>query len=89
MLSGTLSFDKVPSTTAGLNFGAIVQRPLRGVEVQIVEVANLNNVLASGVTGSNGHYGLSWPLTGPSSVKVVFLARTSGPIVAVQDNVCA
>ena len=83
-LSGTLVYDKVPSTSFGLNYAGTVQKPIRGAEVRLVDAENANTVLGSGVTGSDGHYSLSW--TGVAAVKIVFLARTSSPVVAVLDN---
>ncbi|HZR10087.1 MAG TPA: hypothetical protein VFA79_16000 [Myxococcales bacterium] len=85
-LTGTITFDKVTSTTAGLNYSAIVQRPVRGADVSVVEAANTTNVLGSAVTGNDGRYSLTWPLTGPASVKVVVFARTSSPKIFVEDN---
>ena len=86
-LSGTLTYDKVPSTTLGLDYLGTVQKPVRGAEVRVVDAENTNTVFASGVTGGDGHYSLSW--SGPAAVKIVFLARTSSPVVAVQDNTSA
>jgi hypothetical protein len=83
-LSGTLVYDKVPSTSAGLNYAGTVEKPIRGVEVRVVDAETANTVLGSGVSGNDGRYSVSW--TGAAAVKIVFLARTSSPIVAVQDN---
>jgi hypothetical protein len=85
-LGGTITFDKVTSTSAGLDYGAIVQRPVRGADVSLVEAANTANVLATAVTGNDGKYSLVWPMSGPTSVKVVLFARTSSPKITVQDN---
>jgi hypothetical protein len=93
-LSGTATFDKVPSTaynpttgqTKGLDYAHVVKKPIRGAEMVIVEAANLNNVLVSGVTGSDGTYTLSWPKTGPSAVKVIVYSRTHSPKMIVEDN---
>ena len=85
-LTGTITFDKVPSTAAGLNYGAVVQRPVRGADVSVVEAANTNNVLGSAVTGNDGHYALTWPRSGPAAVKVVLFARTASPKIFVEDN---
>jgi hypothetical protein len=78
-LSGIVAFDKVPSTASGLNYAGTVARPIRGAEIQVVDAANLNTVLAAGVTGNDGSYSLSWPTSGAGSVRIVFLARTSSP----------
>lgn len=85
-LGGTITFDKVTSTIAGLNYGAIAQRPVRGVDVSLVEAANTANVLATAVTGTDGKYTLVWPLSGPTSVKVILFARTASPKISVEDN---
>src|SRR4051812_1205801 len=85
-LAGTVTFDKVTSTTTGLDYSAIVKRPVRGADVTVVEAANSNNVLASAVTGDDGHYSLSWSTSGPASVKVVVFARTASPKIFVEDN---
>jgi hypothetical protein len=83
-LGGTLTFDKVRSTSSGLDYSSIAQRPLRGVGVAVVRAADPNTVLASGVTGLDGSYSLGW--TGSSAVKVVVFARTANPKISVQDN---
>ncbi len=85
-LTGAITFDKVTSTAAGLNYAAIVQRPVRGADVAVVEAANTANVLGTAVTGNDGHYSVTWPLSGPASVKVVLFARTASPKIFVEDN---
>ncbi|MGZ6124192.1 MAG: PKD domain-containing protein, partial [Myxococcales bacterium] len=85
-LGGTITFDKVTSTVNGLDYNAIVQRPVRGAEVSLVDAANTASVLATAVTGNDGKYSLVWPNTGPTSVKVVLFARTASPKITVQDN---
>src|SRR5712692_3446374 len=85
-LAGTLVYDRVPSTAAGLSYAGTVEKPIRGAEVRVVSAENTNTVLASGVTGNDGHYSVSWPTSSGSAVKIVFFARTSSPKVTVQDN---
>ena len=51
---GTITFDKVPSTTSGLNYAGKVQKAVRGADVSLVDNANTNTVLATAVTASDG-----------------------------------
>jgi len=83
-LSGTLVYDKVSSAGVGLLYGQSIEKPIRGAVVEVVDAENTNTVLGSGVTGNDGHYSVSW--TGAAAVKIVFLSRTSSPVVVVQDN---
>jgi hypothetical protein len=55
-ISGTVTFDKVPSNAnfRGLNYGAITQEPARGVIVQAVN--GTGTVLDTDVTDANGNY---------------------------------
>ena len=89
-LSGKVTFDKVPSTRTGLNYAGTTAKPLRGVDVAVVEAANNSNVLVSGFTDGSGNYSVSWPISGsPASVKLVVFARTHAPKIFVEDNTSA
>jgi hypothetical protein len=60
-ISGAITYDFVPhnTTTSGLNYGAITQRPARGVIVEAVD--GVGTVLASGSASDTGAYSLTVP----------------------------
>lgn len=56
-ISGRITFDLVPDTTSGLNYGNIQKALARGLVVEIVDANGV--VLSSGVTDVNGVYSLA------------------------------
>ena len=84
-LRGTVTFDKVPSTTQGLDYAGTAARPIRGVDVAVVDANNTDAVLGTGVTTVDGAYSISWNGVASSVVLVVF-ARTAQPKIFVEDN---
>ena len=94
-VSGTVTFDKVPSVVkgknsavmSGLDFASTVQRPLRKVDLKIVDSTNLDTVLGTGSTGLDGSYTIILPpAVSAAAVRLIAFARTSGPKTQVQDN---
>jgi len=80
-LSGTVSYDSVPTTAnSGLAYGATVPKPVRGAVVEVVAGA----VLGSTTTSQAGAYSITW--TGTSAVAVRVMAQTLSPPFRVQDN---
>ncbi len=60
-VSGKITFDRVPfnvSLGAGLDFNGIINSPVRGVTVQIVDAADRVTVLGSDLTDANGDYSI-------------------------------
>lgn len=54
---GRVTYERIPTTAgSGLNYGAPVQEPARGVTVHVVEPGQPQNVLASVTTDDNGNY---------------------------------
>ncbi len=89
-ISGRVTFDQVPHRvgSAGLDYAAIEQRPVRGARVQLLD--NAGAALASTDTDGDGNYVLSAPAN--TAVRVEVLAHTLGQRdgwswdVAVTDN---
>jgi hypothetical protein len=84
-LSGTVSFDKVPSTIEGLDYAGTVARPIRGADVAVVDANNTATVLGTGVTSVDGEYAINWNGV-VASVNLVVFARTAQPKIFVEDN---
>lgn len=88
-LSGNVSYDDVPSTNGGLDYGATASKPVRGAGVDVINVAD-GTVLASTTTDDNGSYSTQAPSQTIVTVRVrAQLARSgSGPNwdVTVRDN---
>ena len=88
-ISGRLTFDLVPVTNRGLDYGNITQEPIRGVLVDAVDASG--NVLASTRSGNNGRYTLSVAANTPVRIRASAHMRqtdASGPRwdVKVSDN---
>ena len=87
-LNGNVTFDSVPNTSGGLNYGAMSAKPVRGAVVEVLD-ANAA-VLASTATDANGAYSASVPANTTVSVRVKaqLLQSGSGPSwdVSVRDN---
>ena len=82
-LSGTVTYDSVPATGAGLDYLYTVEKPVRGAVVEVV-TGNPAATLGSGTTGPLGEYSITW--TGTSAVAVRVKAQTLSPPMRVQDN---
>ena len=87
-LNGNVTFDSVPNTTGGLNYGAMSAKPVRGAVVEVLD-ANAA-VLTSTATDGNGAYSVSVPANTTVSVRVKaqMLQGGSGASwdVSVRDN---
>ncbi|OUM04520.1 hypothetical protein [Variovorax sp. JS1663] len=87
-LTGNATFDSVPNTTGGLNYGAIAAKPVRGAVVEILD-ANAA-VLASTATDGSGAYSVSVPANTTVSVRVKAQMLQGGSAaswdVSVRDN---
>lgn len=82
-LSGTLTYDKVPTSPAGLNYAATVAKPIRGATVELM---NGSAVIATTTSSSTGGYSFSWPASGPTTVHLRVKALTTSPVIRVVDN---
>lgn len=88
-LSGKLTYDRVPSTLEnGLDYSAVVQKPIRNVRVVLVEFnkeSTTNRELASTVSGEDGSYSFPVP-DAVTRVRVRAFAESVNPPLRVQDN---
>jgi hypothetical protein len=89
-LSGKLTYDRVPSTLDnGLDFTAVVQKPIRNVRVALVEdkgkETNSGRELATTTSGEDGSYSFVIP-DAVTRVRVRAFAQTTTPPLQVQDN---
>lgn len=88
-VSGRVTYDFVPavysvaSDTGALDFPRASQRPVRGAVVRAVQGTA---VLATGATGSDGSYRLTFTPSGADALSVQVLAQTVSPSITVQDN---
>ena len=89
VLYGKLTYDRVPSTLEdGLNYSAVVQKPIRNVRVVLVEYnkeSPTNRELAATISGEDGSYSLPVPDL-VTRVRVRAFAETAKPQLRVQDN---
>lgn len=82
-LTGTLTYDYVPIAASKLNYANTVQRPMRNVYVELINLAN-NSVLGTYNTNDSGQY--SFSVTSGTSVKLRIYAEMKNPPVIIQDN---
>ncbi|NHZ35125.1 hypothetical protein [Massilia rubra] len=89
VLYGKLTYDRVPSTPEnGLNYSAVVQKPIRNVRVVLVEYSKeggANTELAVTTSGEDGSYSFPVPDL-VTRVRVRAYAETTNPPLRVQDN---
>ncbi|NHZ90973.1 hypothetical protein F2P45_18390 [Massilia sp. CCM 8733] len=89
VLYGKLTYDRVPSTLEnGLNYSAVVQKPIRNVRVVLVEYSKesgTNRELAATTSGEDGSYSFPVPDL-VTRVRVRAFAETANPPLRVQDN---
>jgi hypothetical protein len=83
VISGKITFDRVPVTEGGLDYTAIVQSPVRRTLVSAVESSS-SNILANTYTNEKGEYSFSVPAS--KSIKLNVSALTQNPIIKVQDH---
>jgi hypothetical protein len=83
-LSGTVTYDFVPTTLAGgLAFGAAVPKPVRSARL---EVRQGTTVLASTTTNELGEYTITFTPGPEGALVVAALAETATPPIRVMDN---
>lgn len=82
-LSGSITYDKVPASDAGLDYAGTVTKPVRGATVELMAGTT---VVATTTSDASGRYAFTWPATGPGNVAVRIKALTSQPVIRVEDN---
>jgi len=89
---GTLKYESVPPTANGLDYGAIVQKPIRHALVEVLDAPS-NTVNYSTYSGDDGSYLIFYPsiYSGQSKVRVSASARdfgqgAEGQSIDVKDN---
>jgi hypothetical protein len=89
VLYGKLTYDRIPSTLEdGLNYSAVVQKPIRNVRVVLVEYnkeSPTNKELAATISGEDGSYSFPVPDL-VTRVRVRAFAETTNPPLRAQDN---
>lgn len=78
VVSGKITFDSVPhnTTSNGLDYNSVTQKPARAVTVQALSSANA--VLASTTTDANGNYSLTVNANTDMSLRVLAEMKKSG-----------
>jgi len=88
-ISGTVTFDSIPNTDGPLRYDAIVSKPVRGAQVDLINNGT-QTVLANGTTDANGNYSIAVPQGNQIFVRVraTLQKNGSGPSwnVSVRDN---
>lgn len=88
-VSGTVTYDSVPNTAGPLQYSAMVSKPVRGAQIELVNSAS-QNVVASAVTDGSGNYDTEVPRGTVLFVRVLatLLQDGSGPTwdTSVRDN---
>jgi len=88
VVSGTLTYDLVPHTNQNaLDYGSIVQQPIRGATVQLLD--SNSNVIDSARSNSNGEYQLNTNVNVAVRVRVLaelLQSSTASWDVTVVDN---
>lgn len=75
-------YDPV-ADTGTLRFSSSTARPIRNAVVRVIQGTT---PLATGVTGEDGSYALSFTPSGTGALQVVVLSRTTNPAIQVEDN---
>lgn len=83
IVSGKVTYDRVPDTEGGLDYTAIFQLPVRRALVS-AKNANSGSILQNTYTDNSGNYSISVPVN--TSVVIYVYAQTQNPIIVVQDN---
>jgi hypothetical protein len=85
---GRVPFSTTPAPANGLNYGAAVQQPARGVKVEVL-AAGSTTTLATGTTNDLGDYTLNVANNTSVQIRVTALMQRAGPPqwdVRVQDG---
>lgn len=89
VITGRVTYDSVPSsftpsnTNGTLNFAGIAKKPVRNAVIQVMQGTV---VIGTAVTDTDGHYSATYKPSGSTEVRVYVLARTTTPVIQVQDN---
>ena len=85
-VSGLLSYDYVPATSSGLDYSAIIQKPMRNIYVEVVRTVD-QKVIATGPTDDNGNYSFEIPSIAQNNpIKLAVWAEMKSPSVIIKDN---
>jgi len=88
-ISGTVTFDSVPNTSGPLQYDAIVSKPVRGAQVELVS-SNTQEVIGRGVTDAKGNYSIAVTQGNQIFVRVRAMLQQAGNgptwSVSVRDN---
>lgn len=88
-VNGNVSYDSVPNTTGALQYSAVVSKPVRGVQIQLISSAD-QKVVASTVTDDSGNYSVAVPRNTVVFARVLATlaqdASNSTWNVSVRDN---
>ncbi len=84
-VQGTWTYESVPSTTAGLDYGSTMERPIRGARVQLVKASG-GAVVTTRELDANGAYKIAYGGSGSVIVRVLSETGPSHPPIRVEDN---
>lgn len=84
-VQGTWTYERVPSTTTGLDYSAIVERPMRGCRVQLVRSAT-NLVISSRTLDETGAYSIDYGTEEDVFLRVLAETGPTHPPIRIQDN---
>ena len=83
VVSGTVTYDRVPITEGGLDYSNIEEKPIRRALISAID-ANNNNILQNTYSDETGFYSFSVPDS--KSVKVSVYSQSQNPVIRIQDN---
>lgn len=83
VVSGTVTYDRVPITEGGLDYSNIVEKPIRRALISAID-ANNNNILQNTYSDETGFYSFSVPDS--KSVKISVYSQSQNPVIRIQDN---
>lgn len=83
VVSGTVTYDRVPITEGGLDYSNIVEKPIRRALISAVD-ANNGNILQNTYSDETGFYSFSVPDS--KSVKISVYSQSQNPVIRIQDN---
>ena len=75
-MTGTATFDRVPTTASGLNYAGIIARPMRGTVVQ-VRSSDGTRVLYQSQTDASGQFSITAPAS--TTVLVTAISKLGTP----------
>lgn len=83
VVSGNITYDRVPVTESGLDYSAIVSLPVRRTLVYAVH-SSKGTILASTYTDNLGDYTFS--VSANSAIKIVVYSVSKDPVITIQDH---